>query len=496
MSAIRSKVRLYDLARDLKVDTKRLIAEVREYGVDISVPSNSISKELANRIRDQHYPKTIAVNERSAKLVRTTFIGPLPAPKPVARTAIRSASVQIHEKPSVHTSTSRPVEGIQMRGMNVNVLYVPGRKLDADRVKELLESFGATSTLIEVPDDLLSSAHGGRIYYFLSGRNSLDAARRLSEIVSEIQVLVPQFYDFSSSLGITHSMWLTSSPSHFLTASAKPLAAPKGSTSCHICGLVCHRKELNNHLLNNHREEAYRKAVRKLHLQRVTLECYCEIQRKPFAEIGFLIRACLRGWQDTLNKEDQRLSTTDPETLREYARIMESKTSGRSKRAKVVAEVLQQIKTYEGRIPARKLKWTLLPPGEAPFQTIIENFDRLYKENRCGVYDRSRLDAIKSLNPDRTYIGEEEFKGYVAFYFSRAVTAVFECAITGNAIYVFGSDWKSLSRLTKSELLNERRRDVERIVHRGAWFSKLKSLLSTRELQARSSAKTKSKAGS
>ena len=52
MSAVTSKVRIYDLAKDLKIDTKRLIEEVRREGVDVSVPSNSISKELAEKIRD------------------------------------------------------------------------------------------------------------------------------------------------------------------------------------------------------------------------------------------------------------------------------------------------------------------------------------------------------------------------------------------------------------------------------------------------------------
>ena len=40
--AVTSKIRLYDLAKELKLDTKRLIEEVRREGVDVSVPSNSV----------------------------------------------------------------------------------------------------------------------------------------------------------------------------------------------------------------------------------------------------------------------------------------------------------------------------------------------------------------------------------------------------------------------------------------------------------------------
>lgn len=43
-------VRIYDLAKDLKQDTKRVIEELRREGADVSAPSNSVSKELADKI--------------------------------------------------------------------------------------------------------------------------------------------------------------------------------------------------------------------------------------------------------------------------------------------------------------------------------------------------------------------------------------------------------------------------------------------------------------
>ncbi len=70
MSAVTSKVRIYDLAKDLKIDTKRLIEEVRREGVDVSVPSNSISKELAEKIRDKYFPKKDAAVKRTVKIVK------------------------------------------------------------------------------------------------------------------------------------------------------------------------------------------------------------------------------------------------------------------------------------------------------------------------------------------------------------------------------------------------------------------------------------------
>src|SRR5436309_15948528 len=70
MSVATSKIRLYDLAKDLKIDTKRLIEEVRREGVDVSVPSNSISKELADKIRDKYFPKKDTAVKRGIRVVK------------------------------------------------------------------------------------------------------------------------------------------------------------------------------------------------------------------------------------------------------------------------------------------------------------------------------------------------------------------------------------------------------------------------------------------
>src|SRR5205807_6588575 len=70
MSVATSKVRLYDLAKELKIDTKRLIEEVRREGVDVSVPSNSVSKELAEKIREKYFPKQATAVKRGVRVVK------------------------------------------------------------------------------------------------------------------------------------------------------------------------------------------------------------------------------------------------------------------------------------------------------------------------------------------------------------------------------------------------------------------------------------------
>jgi translation initiation factor IF-2 len=75
---VSSKVRIYDLAKELKLDTKRLIEEVRREGVDVSVPSNSVSKELAEKIRNKYFPKKEAAVKRVVKVVKRAS---MPAPE-------------------------------------------------------------------------------------------------------------------------------------------------------------------------------------------------------------------------------------------------------------------------------------------------------------------------------------------------------------------------------------------------------------------------------
>jgi translation initiation factor IF-2 len=64
------KVRIYDLAKELKMESKRIIEEVRREGIDVSVPSNTISKELAEKIRNKYFPKKEPAIKRAIRVVK------------------------------------------------------------------------------------------------------------------------------------------------------------------------------------------------------------------------------------------------------------------------------------------------------------------------------------------------------------------------------------------------------------------------------------------
>lgn len=52
-------IRVYDLAKELKLDSKKVIEDVRREGIDVSVPSNAVPLIVAERIRAKYYPKKV-----------------------------------------------------------------------------------------------------------------------------------------------------------------------------------------------------------------------------------------------------------------------------------------------------------------------------------------------------------------------------------------------------------------------------------------------------
>lgn len=68
--AASKKVRIYDLAKEVKLDTKRIIEELRREGADVSVPSNSVSKQLADKVRNKYFPKIEKSPKRGIRVIK------------------------------------------------------------------------------------------------------------------------------------------------------------------------------------------------------------------------------------------------------------------------------------------------------------------------------------------------------------------------------------------------------------------------------------------
>jgi translation initiation factor IF-2 len=99
-----SKIRIYDLAKELKMESKRLIEEVRREGVDVSVPSNTISKELAEKIRNKYFPKKEPAVHRSIRVVKKAKPAEGEAPHAPEPEAAPVPEVYAEAEPDVHIS--------------------------------------------------------------------------------------------------------------------------------------------------------------------------------------------------------------------------------------------------------------------------------------------------------------------------------------------------------------------------------------------------------
>lgn len=117
---IGKKIRIYDLARELKQDTKRVMEDLRREGADVSVPSNSVSMEIAEKVRSKYFPKPEAAPKRGIKVIKATKKAEAPPVEvvilPVEETIDHEESVVIEE-----SAEPAPVEDKPAREKAVKV---------------------------------------------------------------------------------------------------------------------------------------------------------------------------------------------------------------------------------------------------------------------------------------------------------------------------------------------------------------------------------------
>jgi translation initiation factor IF-2 len=64
------KIRIYELAKELKVEPRKVIEDARRLGFDVGVASNSLSDEQANQIRSKYYVKKSEPAQMQVKLIK------------------------------------------------------------------------------------------------------------------------------------------------------------------------------------------------------------------------------------------------------------------------------------------------------------------------------------------------------------------------------------------------------------------------------------------
>lgn len=145
------------------------------------------------------------------------------------------------------------------------------------------------------------------------------------------------------------------------------------------------------------------------------------------------------------------------------------------------ADIFKSTATYQEFLESISVSWEFLPPGnrEQVVNRILSNFRHPNEETRERVLHRYNL--LTNLNPIGFIHGIGEFRRYFGAKFSDNLV-VFENLEPGNAIYVMYENWASLSRLSRTELLENPHLGYTRITHLPGWESRLISLVERNRL--------------
>lgn len=121
-------------------------------------------------------------------------------------------------------------------------------------------------------------------------------------------------------------------------------------------------------------------------------------------------------------------------------------------------------KTISGYTKISKLNWEILPRGLLG-KTALTAFLNKSGIKAVSGFDNERLDFAFQLNPSAIYVGRNEFNGYFVFVFHGTRKVLLENPFYGNAAYVFSQEWKTLSKLPKTELTQDYDGVVDKIIH-------------------------------
>lgn len=125
----------------------------------------------------------------------------------------------------------------------------------------------------------------------------------------------------------------------------------------------------------------------------------------------------------------------------------------------------------------RRVNWRILPQGRMPWDQLSAELRPVVQREPPGNQPviQHRLQTVNSHQPDFVAVGQGGFDGYVIFAFPDLHLFVLECVHFGNATYVFGDDWETLSQMSKADILdNDLQQD--RLIHREGWENSLNEL--------------------
>lgn len=133
----------------------------------------------------------------------------------------------------------------------------------------------------------------------------------------------------------------------------------------------------------------------------------------------------------------------------------------------------------------RRVNWRMLPAGEYPWSTLERHLADALKRTpeRVSAVIMGRQKAVLNHGPDAMFVGVGGFSDYIAYEFRACGVVILESIQRGNALYVFGDDWRKVSAMTKAEVLAGNLH-LERIIHSEGWKARLGEVLATRRAAA------------
>jgi hypothetical protein len=133
-------------------------------------------------------------------------------------------------------------------------------------------------------------------------------------------------------------------------------------------------------------------------------------------------------------------------------------------------EIRQEGKLLRVVPEVTHLNWKILPEGEHPWPGRADSVTEVIK----GLGPRSRkifretAETLVAWSPDRVYVGQAGFYGYLVFEYARYGVFVLESPYYGNATYVLGGDWEHLSQMSKATILQSNSH-ISRVIHTEGW---------------------------
>jgi hypothetical protein len=122
--------------------------------------------------------------------------------------------------------------------------------------------------------------------------------------------------------------------------------------------------------------------------------------------------------------------------------------------------------------------WEILPPGERDSNIAIILGPKS-TSTEAKVRLTERYDFLAKLKPRNFVLGTSGFQRYFGAQFSDNVV-VFENIEYGNAAYIMGDDWQTLSQLSRTELLARAQREFDRVPHIDGWREVLRRKINER----------------